>query len=320
MNNENNQNNQPTVNNTNPTVVNNTNPTVVNNSTPTIVSSTPTNNDAVEVMDSTTTASQPEVKKEVSSSTPTAGVVAVPPSAAPVDASTNNMSRAEMAGISSREEKGYGRSIKELEEESNARRQQKKEDFIKKANEEYKPNSKFKSFLLIMFFIILIAFVVFLPDIHSFISTWQGGGYEEAEKITTGKLECTLTTNTENLNLDYSALFGMTDNKLYSLRYSVSTKGDRNLDADTLDKLDADCKLLKETTDEVKGVQVECKYNNTTVTQTQIFTYSELNIDAMDSAYSEAGGTYPNFEYNQDMDKVEKEMKANGYTCSRSEN
>ena len=46
------------------------------------------------------------------------------------------MSRAQMAGVEVvAEDKGYGKSIEELQQESDARRQQIKEEFIKKANE-----------------------------------------------------------------------------------------------------------------------------------------------------------------------------------------
>ena len=65
---------------------------------------------------------------------------------------------------------------------------------------------------------------------------------------------------------------------------------------------------------------MECSYDNTTMKQTQIFNYSDINVEKLDSAYAEVGGTYPSFEYNQDMDAIEKEMKANGYTCTREEN
>ena len=305
MNNENNQ-NQPTVNNNGPAIVNST----PQNTVP--VTNTPNPGVA-----QNTTETLTEKSATASASTPTASVVNVQ-TETKVDVN-NTMSRAEMAGIEKKEDKGYGKSVEELQQESDARRQQRKEDFIKKANEEYKPNSKFKSFLLIMFFALLIAFVVFLPDIHSFISTMSDNKTEEV-KITNGKLVCELKTNTENLNMTYNSSFGMTDNKLYSLRYSLATKGDRNLDADTLDKLNEDCKKLKEVTTEVDGIVVECSYDNTTMKQTQIFTYSDINLEKLDSAYAEVGGTYPSFEYNQDMDAIEKEMKANGYTCTREEN
>ena len=307
MNNENNQ-NQPTVNNNQPTIVSST----PQNTVP--VAGIP-NQGVTQNTTETLTSGSPTVS--TSASTPTAAMVNAPANEK-VDAN-NTMSRAEMAGIEKKEDKGYGKSVEELQQESDARRQQKKEEFIKKANEEYKPNSKVKSFFLILFFILLIAFVVFLPDIHSFISTFSDKKTDSV-KITNGKLVCELATNTENLNMTYSSSFSMTDNKLYSLRYSLATKGDRNLDAETLDKLNEDCKRLKEVTTEVDGIVVECNYDNTTMKQTQIFTYSDINLEKLDSAYAEVGGSYPGFEYNQNMDDIEKEMKANGYTCTREEN
>lgn len=295
----NNQNNQPTNENTN------TEPTV-----------TPVENNA-EVLDTNTNTSEPSNKS--TANTPTAGAVNVNANDVKVDPNNNTMSRAQMAGVEVvAEDKGYGKSIEELQQESDARRQQRKEEFIRKANEEYEPNSKARTFGLILFFIVIIAFVVFLPEIHSYLSTITSPT-PEAQKIVTGKLECTLSTNTENLNIDYKAVFNMTDNKLYSLTHSTSTKGDRNLDATTLDGLNEKCEKLKNVTKEVDGVVVKCDYDGATIKQTQSFTYSDIDKEKLDAAYSEAGGTYPEFENEQDMDNIEKEMKQNGYTCSRKE-
>ncbi len=294
----------------------NNQPTNVNtNNEPTV---TPVNNNA-EVLDTSTNTTTNTNTNSSSANTPTAGAVNVDYNEVKVDANGNTMSRAQMAGVEVvAEDKGYGKSIEELQQESDARRQQRKEEFIKKANEEYEPNSKARTFGLILFFIVIIAFVVFLPEIHSYLSTLTSQT-PTAEKIVTGKLECTLSTNTENLNIDYKSVFNMTDNKLYSLVHSTSTKGDRNLDANTLDGLNEKCEKLKNVTKEVDGVVVKCDYDGATMKQTQTFTYADLDTELLDSAYSEAGGNYPEFENGQDMDKIEKEMKQNGYTCSRVE-
>ena len=45
--------------------------------------------------------------------------------------------------------------------------------------------------------------------------------------------------------------------------------------------------------------------------------YSLIDVDKVTTAYLEAGGVYPNYKYNEDIDKVEKSMKASGYTCNR---
>ena len=308
-----NQNNQPTVNNTN------NEPTMEPKMTPAQPSVQPTVEQNTQPATPTENA-EPINTQEVpqgNPSTPSAEKVQVEVVEKPNDG--NVMSRAEMAGIEKKEDKGYGKSIEELERESEERRAQKKAEFIKKANEEYKPNSKFKSFMLFVFFAALIAFIIFLPQIQSFISTHSGGGAKEASKIVTGKLVCELKTNTENLNIEYKSIFSMTDNKLYGLEHSVSTKGDRNLDAETLDGLNEKCEKLKDATADINGISVSCKYDNTTITQTEDFTYSELEADKLDAAFAEAGGTYSGFDEGQDMDAIEKEMKANGYTCNRKE-
>lgn len=194
-------------------------------------------------------------------------------------------------------------------------------DADKKLNEvqiNYQPPSKFKTVMLVLFFIFLIGFVVFLPEIHNYVEVWKASKNKVVDaKITTGKLVCTLAKSTDNLDLTYESNFIFTDNKLEKLAYSISTRGDVSLDEATLDSENAKCVALKEATNGLSGVSVSCNYSEGLLETKQSFTYSEINKESMDSAYSEAGGIYPEYELNEDMDTIEKNMNASGYTCIR---
>ncbi len=189
---------------------------------------------------------------------------------------------------------------------------------MKEVNINYKPPSKFKTFLLVIFFVFLIGFVIFLPEINSFVEQYKANKNAALnEKIVNGDLVCTLSKNTSQLDISYEAVFGFTDNKLINLDYLVTTRGDITLDEDTLVTENMKCENLKNVTSTLNGVSVACEYVNDTITQKEKFTYSDIDLEKVTSAYSEAGGTYPEFEYNEDMDYIEKNMKASGYTCER---
>ena len=191
---------------------------------------------------------------------------------------------------------------------------------LKKVEVNYTPPSKGKTTALVLFFIFLIAFVIFLPDITSFINKYKAGTLEETnEKITTGRLVCTLESNTANLDKNYKLVFEFTDNQLNKLSYTLTTKGDPTADAKTLDSLDERCENLKSATADIEGLTVSCNYSTGKLEERQSFDYASLEVDKLDAAYAEAGGNHPQYTDKQDMDVVEKNMNASGYTCNREQ-
>ena len=146
----------------------------------------------------------------------------------------------------------------------------------------------------------------------------KAGGQEAKEvKITTGRLICTYKTNTTNLDKEYKLTFGFTDNKLEKLEYNSTTKGDPTSDEETLDNLADKCKLLKQFTASIEGVNVTCDYSEGKLFEKQSFVYADLDEEKLTAAYTEAGGTSPQYVNGQDMDYIEKNMNASGYSCER---
>ena len=189
---------------------------------------------------------------------------------------------------------------------------------LKKVEVNYTPPSKGKTVALILFFVFLIGFVIFLPNITTLINKFKSGNVEGGETvITTGRLVCEFDTNTTNLDKSYKLVFAFTDNKLDKLDYTITTKGDPSLDAKTLDELADRCKKLKSATGSVDGVTVSCDYSEGKLIERQAFVYVNLDADGLDAAYAEAGGTNPQYANGQDMDTIEKNMNASGYSCKR---
>ena len=184
---------------------------------------------------------------------------------------------------------------------------------------DYVPPSKGKVFFMFFFFALLIGFVVFLPNITEMIHKYQSGENQKpVEKIVDGKLTCTLEKSNDNFDFNYTAIFTYSNNKLERLSLTTITKGDISKDANQLDELANKCSLLEKSVEDIDEVTIRCNYTDGELEEKQSFSLGTLDYKKLDSAFSEAGGTVPNYQYGESIDSIEKEMNASGYTCNRS--
>ena len=192
-------------------------------------------------------------------------------------------------------------------------------DKMEKVEIQYKPPGKGKIIALVLLFVLLIAFIVFLPEVTEFARKVMGGGNTDIpERITTGKLNCSYETSTENLEKNYDVTFTYTDSRLEKMTYVIVTRGDISLDEKELDSLAADCKQLAQNVDSLEGVSVRCDYMSGKLTETESFDLENLDQEKLTAAFYEAGGHSPGFEYHEKIELVERNMNASGYTCTRS--
>ena len=181
---------------------------------------------------------------------------------------------------------------------------------------EYKPPGKYQMFLLIVFFIFIILFAVFLPEISTFINLYKSGKLNQVEEeITTGKLTCTLKSNTANLDMDYVRVFYFDSKMLTKAEFSLTTRGDATEDEKTLDDLKTKCEKLKEHSKYAGGFTVSCESSTGKVVETQSYNYASIDESEINSAFAEIGGTVPEFSNGEDIDKIEHSMNAAGYSC-----
>ena len=189
---------------------------------------------------------------------------------------------------------------------------------LKKVEVQYTPPSKAKTIAMICLFVFLIAFIVFLPNITELVEKYQNHSIHVDEtKITTGKMNCSLSTNTSSLDKNFDVVFRFTDNKLEKLDYTVTTRGDATLDEGTLDSLAVTCKQIAKNVESMSNVSIRCNYTDGKLVEIQSFDLKEIQLEELNAAYAEAGGVYPGYQYGQDMDGIEGGMHASGYTCER---
>ena len=147
----------------------------------------------------------------------------------------------------------------------------------------------------------------------------QSGELEEKEevKITDGKLLCNYKKSSEYLDYEYEYTFVFSKNRLETYDKSVTVKGDASLDKDTLDKMKSNCNEMKTESNKIAGITVSCNSDTNKSKTTEKIEPKDFETGSITSAYTEAGGEYPEYNYEQDMDDIEKNMKAAGFTCER---
>lgn len=180
------------------------------------------------------------------------------------------------------------------------------------------PVSKFRYALTVILFIVMFGLVIFLPKISDYIALRRAQGEEEKlGPIVTGTLKCTSKRTSEKYNINYTDEFEFKDSKLFRLTHVVSTEGDEIIDADDLNTKLSKCRQLETMTKGLTGVSIVCSLSNGTLVETQIMNYALLDADKVTTAFVEAGGLYPEYVNNQNIDQIEKNMNAANYKCER---
>lgn len=205
---------------------------------------------------------------------------------------------------------------RKMSEELEAKKRKEREE-----QEQYVPVpvSKAKYVTMIVFFIFMFALVYFLPDISSFVSL-KKAEKEQADipVITTGLLTCKLSRTTSTFNIEYTGQFSFEDSKLTKLTYITSTTGDEVIDAESLDLIITKCNKLQDQVSTFNGVNITCNQSGGTILEKQVLDYMTMDAENVTAAYVEAGGIYPEFKKDQDIDQIERNMHASGYTCERT--
>lgn len=185
------------------------------------------------------------------------------------------------------------------------------------AAQEKKSGGCFQTFFLIVLFGGLFLFIFFIDDISSYIETQKYLKEQVVEEITTGTLKCTYENSTDNMDYTYEVKFGFRDSKLKRLDYVKEVRGDANLDEAALTALSTECLLVKEYASSLSGIDITCSLENGLLREKQVFNYDAVDREAAMSAFVEAGGIYPEYKRDQDIDGIEKNMNASGYNCER---
>ncbi len=177
--------------------------------------------------------------------------------------------------------------------------------------------NKFQNILLILLFVGLLLFIFNIDKVSVYLKSRQENRGQVVEKITTGTLVCESEKNSSAMDFTYTAKFEFRDSRLKRLNYATEIRGDINLDEEKLNELYNECLAVKKSASSLSGIDITCSLENGLLKERQIFTYDSVNRAEAMSAFIEAGGIYPDYKQNQNIDDIEIEMNAAAYNCKR---
>ena len=169
---------------------------------------------------------------------------------------------------------------------------------------------------LVIFFIFLIAFVLFLPEISDVMRQFKE--QRTVEEINSGKLICTYERSNDKLDFKYTRTFEFKDKAMFKFTNKEEVSGSTE-DTKELTKINDQCSNLEKVAGSLKGIDISCQLLNTKQIRTEVFNYNEIgdNSTAVKTAYVEGGGTYPEFKLGENIDDVEVSVNQAGYTCEK---
>lgn len=188
---------------------------------------------------------------------------------------------------------------------------------LKKVEVEYKPPSKFKVGLMLFFFVLILAFIIFLPEVTQYMSDLFDKKDKTVIEITTGKLVCKLDSTTANLDKNYVRTFQFTDNKIEKVTFETTTRGDITQDEATLNELNKQCTDIRDGLESLNGSSIECDYQDGKLVETEKFDLATYDYEQTSAAYTEAGADMLKFDNGEDVDKVKTSMLQAGFSCEK---
>lgn len=180
----------------------------------------------------------------------------------------------------------------------------------------------FGRFILFLFIIFLFAFVYYLPEISQYIEDYKKAksGIEDGS-MKSGTMTCTLTKdNKDNLSTIYETTFTYTKNKLKKTEQVTSYKlKDDATSTATLDDSENECQELKSALTGVSGIDVSCSKTAVLQKTTQSIDYTKFNVEKVITNIAEYKGFYPEFQLDQSVAGIRKNLEDAGYSCQARE-
>lgn len=170
-------------------------------------------------------------------------------------------------------------------------------------------NGKFKSILLVIFFVLLFVFIMFLPQISEFFQT--GKSNYNSKEVLNGVLVCTSEKSNDVTTTYYQMDLKFSQKKLQSSEYNVTVESE---DDSKIQSSDKECKTVREMATDIDGIDVMCTSSDNISTMIQDYNYKLIDNSKL-TKFTEAGGFYPEFKYNDDIYNIQSKMIKAGYDC-----
>ena len=180
---------------------------------------------------------------------------------------------------------------------------------------EMKKDGCFKYLVAFIFLIGIILFVLFLPNITEFIESKKGNSTDTSDqKVQNGTLICTMTKANDNTSYDYEMKMTFNSEKLGSTKFTTTIE---SYDTKALTDKKQSCDKASEIAKTIEGLNMECRLNDTVLTTIENYELKTLNTSSL-TPYTEASGTYPEFEYEKNIYDIKLSLEKEGYDCKVS--
>lgn len=176
------------------------------------------------------------------------------------------------------------------------------------------PHAGIKRVCGLILVLLLVLFAIFLPTITDKVNELRQ--QKDLENLIDGQLRCTMTKNSDTLKVDYTEVFMFKNSRIYDYKYEEVSNGSRE-DRKELLAIDKQCRALEQSASTVTGVRIDCESTSTMASVTQTFELDKMDIVAMKTAFSEAGGQLPEFSAGDNVDTVQSKVQSAGYTCEK---
>jgi len=187
---------------------------------------------------------------------------------------------------------------------------------ISNDNSEEKPEPKgqgFKRFLLVIFLIFAGVFIYFLPDVSECFSGRNRKTPETSTaEVANGTLKCTRTNESDSSETEYDYSLSFKDKGVVTGVYTTTLEDENEKN---IDKDQEKCKKISEISEEIEGIDVSCSSADNISTTTQNNVYREIKSGKL-TAFTEAGGIYPEYKYKDNVYSIKDKLVKAGYDCS----
>ena len=184
---------------------------------------------------------------------------------------------------------------------------------VEELTEDVDTVGKGKRVLLVFFFIFAAAFIFFLPELSEIINMNKTSSTNEVQN---GILKCSMESVGDVTNIEYNYAFAFKKRKLVTSEFETVYESE---DSSVINEKYTSCNNINTIAQSISGIDVSCTNSANITTMIQSITYNIIDRDSLTN-FTEAGGEYPEFVYQDNISEIESKMIKSGYDCKITAN
>lgn len=180
-------------------------------------------------------------------------------------------------------------------------------------DEEEPKGAKGRRILIFVFMIFAIIFVFFLPQISAYFNGTRPVSTSNNE-VQNGTLLCSREYKADTSNKEYEYRISFRNKGITTGIYTTTYEDE---DENNIDKENGKCKEISAISETINGIDVNCSSSDNVATTIQNNTYKDIDLGKL-TAFTEAGGIYPEYKYKDNPYDVQARLIKDGFDCDIS--